>query len=402
MSTWQADTNSRPDGPGARPVLTPRRAPGKLGPVHVFQLLAVEVGIVGVLAAAGRSALAVVVAGVLTVALLVAVLARRKGRWWVDDRMVASQLRRRSRTRAPDHPEPRLTALRALAPGLAIENIALADDSSVGVGRDEAGWFGVVEVAPEAVVTSEAPGAGVPVSALLAALTETGQPGTVLQIVAHAVPASPTATPAGQSYRQLVGDAVVASEYTTWMAVRLDEQGLAESGADPYRNADLAASVVATVVRRVGKTLRHAGVAHRVLDADGLLSALAHACDLTPASGGATVRPREEWSLWHSRDLAHRSFWLSDWPPATQADALLRWLTRAPATATTVSLVLVPRDRLVDMRCLVRLAAPVDQLAGLCQQLDRGVRKANARLFALDGEQGLAVYASAPTGGGGG
>ncbi len=402
MSTRQADTNPRADGADTRPIITARRAPGKLGPLHVFQLLAVEVGVVAVLVAAGQSTLAVIAAAVVTVLVLAVALARRNGRWWVHDRMVASRLRRRSRTRAPEHPDPRLSALRALAPGLAIENIALADDLSVGVGRDEAGWFGVVEVAPEAIVAPETPGDGVPFSALLSALTETGQPGTVLQVVAHAVPASPTATPAGQSYRQLVGDAVVASEYTTWMAVRLDEQALAESGADPLRNADLAASVVATVVRRVGKTLRHAGVAHRLLDAEGLLSALAHACDLTPAADGATVRPREDWSLWHSRDLAHRTFWLRDWPPATQADTLLRWLTRAPATATTVSLVLVPRDRLVDMRCLVRLAAPADQLTGLCQQLDRGVRKANARLLALDGEQGLAVYASAPTGGGGG
>ncbi|GAA1821798.1 type VII secretion protein EccE [Luedemannella flava] len=400
MSTREADTNAARSGAS----LAPRRVPGQLGAVHVVQLLAVEVGIVGVLAAAGQSLLAAAAAAIAAIGMLSVVMARRKGRWWVQDRMVVAQFRRRTRAAVEPHREPRLTALRALAPGLAIENVTLSDGLAVGVARDEAGWFGAVEVTPESIVASDAPTA-VPVSVLLSALTDTGQPGTVLQIVAHAVPTAPTAATAGQSYRQLLGDAAVASEFTTWVVIRLDEQGLAESGADPFRSVDLAASVVAGMVRRMAKTLRHAGVGHHVLDADGLLGALAHVCDLAPAgSDGAAVQPREEWSRWHSRDLAHRSYWLRDWPPATQATALLRWLTQAPATATTVSLVLVPRDRdrHVDMRCLVRLAAPADQLAGVCQQLDRGVRRAHARLFPLDGEQGLAVYASAPTGGGGG
>ena len=399
MSTQQPDGN---------PTLTTRRTPGQLGPVHVAQLLVVEIGVVGVLVAAGQSVIAAVAAGIAAAALLLLVMARRKGRWWVHDRVVVAQFRRRTHggtDGAPPHPEPRLAALRALAPGLAVENIALADGSSVGVGRDEAGWFAAIEVAPETVLSAESPGPTMPVPVLMSALADTGQPGVLLQIVAHAAPATPTAAPAGQSYRQLLGDSAVANEYTTWVAVRLDEQGLAESGADPFRSLDLAASVVAAVVRRLAKTLRHAGVAHRILDADGLVGALAHSCDLAPSgTGDAAVRPREEWASWHSRELAHRSFWLRDWPPVTQAAALLRWLTMAPATATTVSLILAPHDRDadVDVRCLVRLAAPADRLAAVCQQLDRGVRRAHGQLFPLDGEQGPATYASAPTGGGGG
>src|SRR3954451_1325241 len=133
MSTPQPDGN---------PILTTRRTPGQLGPVHVAQLLVVEIGVVGVLIAAGQSVIAALAAGVAAAALLLLVMARRKGRWWVHDRVVLAQFRRRTRGTdgAPPHPEPRLAALRTLAPGLAVQNIALAGGSSVGGGRDEGGW----------------------------------------------------------------------------------------------------------------------------------------------------------------------------------------------------------------------------------------------------------------------
>jgi hypothetical protein len=54
----------------------------------------------------------------------------------------------------------------------------------------------------------------------------------------------------------------------------------------------------------------------------------------------------------------------------------------------------------VDLRCVVRVAAPPKELAGVVQAVEKGARLAGARLFPLDGEQGPAAYASAPTGGG--
>jgi hypothetical protein len=69
---------------------------------------------------------------------------------------------------------------------------------------------------------------------------------------------------------------------------------------------------------------------------------------------------------------------------------------------TSVSLVLAPEagEDAIDLRCLVRLAAPPKALAQACQPLVRGVSQAHGHLFPLDGEQGPAAYASAPTGGG--
>jgi hypothetical protein len=73
-----------------------------------------------------------------------------------------------------------------------------------------------------------------------------------------------------------------------------------------------------------------------------------------------------------------------------------------PAAMTSVSIILAPDygDPAVDLKALVRIAAPPEHLDEACRTVVRGVRRAKADLFRLDGEQAPAVYASAPTGGG--
>jgi hypothetical protein len=188
------------------------------------------------------------------------------------------------------------------------------------------------------------------------------------------------------------------------VAVRADARALAEAGAEDTSDLDRVPLLVVTMVRRVAKALRRVGIPYQVLDAEGLTAALARSCDLQPAedAGGKPVQAREDWTVWHSATLAHRSFWLRKWPPLTEAGALLAWLTTVPAAMTSVSLVLAPETDAdtVDLRCLVRLAAPPKALAQACLTLVRGVSQGHGHLFPLDGEQGPAAYASAPTGGG--
>jgi type VII secretion protein EccE len=231
-----------------------------------------------------------------------------------------------------------------------------------------------------------------------------------LQVVWHTVPAPGLAidagAPAGQSYRQLLGQsgsAPIPLDRSTWITVRVDAKALAEAGADETTDVDRAPLLVVTLVRRVAKALRRVGLHYQILNAEGLLAALARSCDLEPApETGQPTLPKEDWAVWHSSSLAHRSFWLRRWPPLGDAGALLAWLTSVPAALTSVSLVLAPDadEDTVDLRCLVRLAAPPEVLAPACRTLVRGVEKARGDLFPLDGEQGPAVYASAPTGGG--
>ena len=86
----------------------------------------------------------------------------------------------------------------------------------------------------------------------------------------------------------------------------------------------------------------------------------------------------------------------------SHAAPLLEWLTTVPAAASNLSLTLAPAgdDADVALRCLLRVAAPAGDLERLCQRIQQGGEQVGAALFPLDGEQGPAVYASAPTGGG--
>jgi type VII secretion protein EccE len=392
-------------------ILLPRRRPGHLGPVHVTQLLLTEAVVVAVLASL-TSEIIVVIAGVVVAAvlLLLVTLGRRQGRWWLERRLMVRRYRRRraSASATPFGDDLRLGALRRLAPELVVENVSVADGAHVGVARDDAGWYAVAAVTPNAPMRDD-PDA-LPLDALAAALAEADQPGAVLQVVTQTVPAPSIemhpSSAAGQSYRQLLsrfGTVPVPADRTTWIAVRLDARSLAEAVTDDGADVDAAPAVVAALVRRVAKSLRRVGISHRLLDADELLGVLLRSCDLEPTAQSAEpVQPREGWSEWHSARLAHRSFWIRDWPPVGQAAALLDWLSTAPSAMTSVSLIMASDEdsRMVDLRGLVRVAAPERELDQVCQAIVRGAQQARAGLFPLDGEQGPAVYASAPTGGG--
>jgi hypothetical protein len=70
------------------------------------------------------------------------------------------------------------------------------------------------------------------------------------------------------------------------------------------------------------------------------------------------------------------------------------------AAFVTVALTLVPTDDSIDIRCLIRVAAPPAEINKACKTVTREAGRLRMRLLRLDGEQAPAVYASAPTGGG--
>lgn len=374
-----------------------------------MQLLLAELVLVVVAAALVRNAVVAAGVAVAGAGLLVFGLSRRQGRWWLEQQLIAREHRRRRRDAGgtPAGDDPRVAALRTLAPGLTVTNVGLADGAQVGVAHDEAGWYAVATLTPDAPAGHD-PG-GFTLDLLSAALAEAGQPGAVLQLVTQTVPATSTHTnpssPASRSYQQLLarfGAATVPADREYWLVVRLDAQALAEAVADIEADLDRAPTVVAALTRRVAKSLRGVGIDHRLLDADGLLGALVRSCDLEPrAPLAGQPQPREEWSAWHSSLLAHRCFWIRQWPPLAKASDLLNRLSTASGAMNAVALIMVPGDdaELVDLRALVRVIAPADELTETCQVLLRHAREAGADLFPLDGEQGPAVYASAPTGG---
>ncbi|MFB6398647.1 type VII secretion protein EccE, partial [Polymorphospora sp. 2-325] len=349
-----------------------------------------------------------VATGVAGAAVVAATLARRGGRWWLERWMMSVAQRRRRRGRPIPHGDPRVTALRHLAPGLTVQNASVGDSADIGVARDDAGWY-----ACAAVSTGRRRKDGaLPLDQLVAALAETGQPGAVLQVVTLTVPApgmdTPPASHAGQSYRQLLtgfGSAVVPAHRAVWITVRLDAWALAEAVVDEHGTAlDDVPELVAALLHRVTKTLRRAGFTVQPLDDAGLLDALVQSCDLEGAAapGNGRGEPREEWSRWHSGRLAHRTFWVRRWPATDQIGALLDAVGATPSALTSAALTLAAEGDGdgVDLRGLVRLAAPPPELGPVCLAAARAAELAGADLFPLDGEHGPAVYASAPTGGG--
>lgn len=380
--------------------IVPRRRPEHLGAVHVTQFLIVEAVAIGVIAVLTRGVLTIVLAVVVGLVLLAVTLGRRRGRWLAQARVLDWQFRRRRRATAATltGDDPRLAGLRVLAPGFGVEDVALADGSRVGVARDEAGWYAAVAV----------DGGAVSLDAVAAALAEAEQPGAVLQLVTHAVPVPSVETHpslAVASYRELLdafGPTPVPAERETWLAVRLDARTFAADLLDHTTDPRATPPLVASLARRVGKALRRAGVTHRVLDAAGLLAALARSCDVDPVGPGEPLaQVQEEWTEWHSARLAHRTFWMRTFPPVAELGPVLDQLSSAPAALTSVTLVLVPgAGSRADLRGMVRLAAPAPHLSRVCDAVTAVARASGVDLFPLDGEQGPAVYATAPTGGG--
>jgi type VII secretion protein EccE len=404
-----ASADVRPDDADARLHLAPRRRPGRIGEVHVLQLLLLEAVLLGVLASGLFGIPALVVAAVLGVVLLSVAFLRSRGRWWLEQRAMTRQHQRRRRAGAPVAEDPRLHALQRLAPGLSVQNVAMADGAQIGVARDDAGWFAVAAVVPSGPMRDAA--GGLPLDALATALTEAGQQGTVLQVVTRTVPAGgpggDPAAPAQESYRQLLAGfdgGPTPADRSIWVAVRLDARALAEALGDYAVDLGIAPSVVAALARRVAKSMRRYGVAYRLLDATELLAAVGSSCGFEPDAPAGAAQAREEWSAWHCGSLAHRSYWIRQWPPIDRAAAVLTWLGTVPASMVTVSLTLAANGpgEDVDLRGLVRVTGPAEALPQLCESAVNGVRQAGGELFPLDGEHGPAVYASAPTGGGAG
>lgn len=395
-------------GKPSRSAVKALRRPGHIGSLSIAQIVVAEVAVLLFAAVATHGLVPGLIAGVAAAAVLAFAFVRRHHRWWLEDSRVA-WLHRRRRAAALSGADPVLAALRTLAPGLAVRDVSTPDGTRVGVARDEAGWFAVVALTPTAPVHQEA--APIPLDALVRVLADADQPGVVLQLVTHTVPAPSLglhpASLAGSSYRALTGifgPVPMPAHRETAVAVRLDARTLAEAMLDHTADLDAVAALVAGLGRRVATSLRRLGVPCRVLDADEVVRTLARSCDLEPGVLGDAGQVREEWTEWHSARLAHRTFWLKTWPSsAEEIGPLFEWVAATPAAQSTVALILDPSGGDdVAVRALVRVAAPADGLADIARHLTEGVGRAGGELFPLDGEQGPGVYATAPTGGGAG
>jgi type VII secretion protein EccE len=390
-----------PTPPPGPVVLVRRRRPGHLGWLSVGQLLLAEGLLVAVLALAGVNRWAMLAAAVVFLALLVLLFGRRQGRWWTERMLLAWRIKnRRNATPGPAR-DSRLAAVRALAPDLTVSTYEASDGERVGVARDETGWFAV------AAVTHPVVGRGgfvrLPLDRLAQALREMGQPGSVVQVLVHSVPA-PTSeiderNRCVSSYRELLGQhGAVPADRNVWVAVRLDARRFIEAWVDENDPIDQAPAVVAALVRRMGRIIRRDALGYQALDEDGLLDTLVRALDLE--QDPAAEQPQETWEQWRSAHLTHACFWVREWPEPAESAAMLEQVAAVPAASTTISMILDAHSELTDFRCLLRVATRQYGLDATATAVEETVARFGGSVLRLDGEHGPAVYATAPTGGG--
>lgn len=386
------------------------RRPGHLGALSIGQIIIAEAAVLMAAVAATWGLISGLIAGAVAVALIAIFFARRHHRWWLEDQQVAWQHRRRRAAALDTGAGPTLAALRAVAPGLSVRDVPAPDGARVAVARDEAGWYCVVALTATGPTHQEA--APIPLDTLVGVLAATEQPGVVLQFVSHTVPTPSLdlhpASPAGASYRQLVAALsriAIPAHRESSVSVRVDARRLAEAVLDHNADPEDAEALVASLGRRVATSLRRLGFACRLLDTDELIAALARSCDVESSTIGNASQVHEERTRWHSARLTHRTFWLKTWPPsAAKIGALFERAAATPSAQTSVALILESSGADdVAVRALIRLAArPEDNLAALEKILLQDVERIGGELQPLDGEQGPAVYATAPTGGGAG
>lgn len=365
--------------------LRSRRTPGRLGVVGVSQLLVFQMVQVGLLVVLVQGTWAAALGGVVGTLAIVGTFGRWRGRWASE--LVLLWLRHRRRRGVLDNraTDPRLAVLGELVGDLAVEEVPGPDEAPMGMGSDGAGWFAVLEVEPSEGGVDPP----VPLAALSRIGAEAGVAGVVMQVVSHAVPVSADPT---DRQRHL------------WVAVRLDSELVAAAMVDDPEPTLAVPAVLAELTRRVHRALRRRGLRARVLDADGVIEALLGACDLTAhdSAGPQPGQIHEDWDAWHSARLAHRCFWLSTWPDADRGTGLLGTLAELPGIRVSVALMLEPRPDAseADLLCLVRLATPREHSRQIGELVTGLAAGQGAKLFPLDGEHALAVYASAPSGGG--
>ena len=407
----------QPQGPVR---IVPARRPSHLGDAGFARLLGVEALVVVVLAVVGVARWVLIAGGVVLVLGLAVLLIRVRGRWWTDLLALRWHYYRRKRRHgpsgsgrpgvaavtagAPTQRDPSLVALRSLVPDLTVATYHDKRDDSIGVLRDEAGWFVITQLIPAGQYDVQPP-----LASLAQTLRQARQPGVTLQVVVHTV-ATPTVEidPRNlcvSSYQELLGvSGPIPADRTVWVVVRVnaDALGVAAPEFDGADGADLGAwatSIVADLAQRIPRSLRGEPVQCRILTARDAVEALVRSLDLEqPATAGDATG--EAWDHWRSERLLHASFWMRGWPEPPHVAELLGGFATVPAAQTSVGLTLRPRGTETDLHCLVRVASQPNVLPQTCAALHQVANRFGAALLRLNGEQATAAYATAPSGGG--
>ncbi|WP_422772852.1 type VII secretion protein EccE [Plantactinospora sp. WMMC1484] len=397
MTVTAADNRTRPAGgsgsridrsvPAPLPAASTPTRSGLFG-VRAGQIVALQVAVALVLAAAGKGPLLLAGAVLLAAALVLLTWLRLRRRWLFE--WIAIGLRYSTRQRALPQAAPPEALLDLVNSGATVVPVDLAGDAACMV-SDAYGLTAVLELGDQVGLLADAPQSLLsPAGLLPAASAET--PPMRVQLVLTGAPAPTLAAGGGTpatSYRQLTDGRLLGHERAL-LAVRVLR-------ADGWSDEDLRRAL-SSAVRKVRRRL--APVPTRVLGeraALGVLAETAHHDGVQPA--------RENWQGVGLGGLVQTTFRLRRWPDLrTEAGRrLVPRLLALPATATTVSVSAGPwvgggTDH-VRVDVTVRLAAGSPQALGTAvQALRRLLSAEHAVARRLDGEQLDGVAATLPLG----
>ncbi|MEH0971942.1 type VII secretion protein EccE [Micromonospora sp. CPCC 205546] len=360
--------------------------------VRAGQVVATQVALAAVVAAAGRG-VPVTVAAVGVAALLLPVAwVRLRGRWLFE--WLTAGLGYATRRRALPPAAGPAALLGLVDPGAVVRPAELAGTPAA-VLDDAGGVVAVLEVGDPADLLGDAPRVLPVPAALLPAAAPDGPP-VRLQLLLTGSPAPTVGAGGGTvatSYRQLT-DGRLAGRERAVLAVRV----LRVEGWTGEELRRALSGTVRRITRRLGPVTARPLGEHATLR---VLAELAHHDD-HPA--------QESWQAVRAGDLLQTTFRLRRWPDA-RADAGRRLVSRLlalPATATTVSLGVGPwagaDPASAPAELTVRLAAATAaELSIAAQALRRLVAEMGGEVHRLDGAQldGLAGTLPLAAGGAG-
>lgn len=358
------------------------RRPTVLG-VRAGQIVAAQVALALLIAAAGKGVFPLAGATIAAAALVAVAWLRVRRRWLFQWLAIGVRYSSRRRT-LPAQARPQ-TLLDLVRPGAEVVPAEL-DREPAALISDGYGLTAVIELGDpsallaDTVVMLPSPDALLPPPA-------PDLPQARVQVLITGVPAPTPCAGSGAvatSYRQLT-EGRLLSQQRAVLAVRVPY-------AEGWAQADLRRSL-SSLVRKVRRRL---GQMHsRPL---GEAAALAVLADLAHHDGVAPVR--ETWHAVHLGGLSQATFRLDRWPDlrTETVRTLVPRLLALPAAATTVSISADASRTGAEM--VVRVSAPdATGLASACQALHRLLSAEGARAQRLDGEQMDGFAATLPLGG---
>jgi hypothetical protein len=298
--------------------------------------------------------------------------------------------------------DPRLTALRAVAPALNLVD-ANHRGRTIGVAEDGAGWFAAVDLAPGRGLDGNHH-ADVAVGRLAELLAAEHLPVTAIQIVATTVPApapgAETGSPCRRSYLDLLADRPIAADHSLRAVARMSGGDAIAAAAARGGGMTGIQRGLAAALGRVAATVATPGRAPETLDAGQLGAALMDS--LYPAGFDAISRAviDEQWQAWQGMTLTHRTWRLKTWPRIAVSelhDRLVYLGVQTVVTSMTLHKDPYGKEPTVDL--LIRLVMPHSELAAGSDRLTVALRAVGASAEPADGRQAAAAYASAPTAG---